>query len=122
MRLKLRPLGFFLAAGIAAASPLHAASVIYSDGLTHTLPGDPAFTDGDWIRLESQSRLVVQTSALVAGAFDSSGIEAFGGPAIATLPGTTVRIAGVRSSAAVGSASSTRRRRSPALRSPAALA
>ncbi len=94
MRLKLRPLGFFLAAGIAAASPLHAASVIYSDGLTHTLPGDPAFTDGDWIRLESQSRLVVQASVLVTGSFDTSAIEAFGGPAIVTAPCATARIGG----------------------------
>lgn len=64
--------------------------VIYSDGLTHTIPGDPGFTNGQSISLQAASGLVVNTSAVVDGGDNSGNQSATGDVAISGLAGTSI--------------------------------
>lgn len=79
---------------IGAADPLRATMIELDDGLAHSIPGDPAFADGDAITLSNASRLALETPAVVAGADDLTGTQRIGGPALTTAPGTTAMIRG----------------------------
>ncbi len=71
-----------------------AASVLFHDGLSHTIPGDPAFANGDRIDLDLASILVVNPTAQVIGPpltlNDTGGT--IGG--LLAHPGTTLQIDG----------------------------
>jgi len=66
------------------------AQVVFDDGGTHTVPGDPAFTDGQHISLESASSLVIQADAEVTGATDTHHQSTIGGIGVDGQAGTSV--------------------------------
>ena len=66
------------------------AQVVYDDGATHTIPGDPAFMNGQSVWLQAASGLVIEDSATVVGAEDTDHKVAGGGVAVLGQFGTTV--------------------------------
>ena len=94
MTANLRCVALMVGCGLVAASPLHAAAVLFHDGLSHTIPGDPGFANGDRIDLDLASILVVNPSAQVIGpplSLNDTG-GTIGG--LLAHPGTTLQIDG----------------------------
>lgn len=77
-----------------AAGPLHAAPVFFIDGASHVIPGDAAFADGDWVILNASSSLSIAAPASVVGDGTQTNDFAFGGDALVSAAGTSVRLVG----------------------------
>lgn len=77
---------------LVVAGMTHAAlgQVIYSDGATHTVPGDASFSNGQSVSLQAASKLVVNGGATINGASGASNQTAGGGIGIAAQAGTGI--------------------------------
>lgn len=84
------PVRSCLIAAILIASQSANAQVVFDDGAAHTIPGDPAFTNGQDIVLENASELIVQVDATVVGVEDSNHQTTLGGNAVDAQAGTTI--------------------------------
>jgi len=80
-----------LAIAVVSISSLASGQVVFSDGLTHTIPGDMAFSNGQWISLQSASGLNINSGAVANGADGSGNQSSFGGSAINALAGTSIQ-------------------------------
>ncbi|MCA9254825.1 MAG: hypothetical protein KDA33_04275 [Phycisphaerales bacterium] len=87
-RYTMVPVG--LVAVLFATNRAAIAQVVFDDGATHTIPGDPAFSDGQHIFLEAASSLVIQADAEVTGATDTHHQSTIGGVAVDCQVGTSV--------------------------------
>ncbi|MCB9858536.1 MAG: hypothetical protein H6818_22895 [Phycisphaerales bacterium] len=75
---------------LTSANQVVIAQVVFDDGATHTVPGDPAFADGQSISVQSASSLVIQMGAQVIGSEHIHHQATQGGFAIVGQIGTSV--------------------------------
>ncbi|MFT3787399.1 MAG: hypothetical protein QM770_14740 [Tepidisphaeraceae bacterium] len=66
------------------------AQVLYSDGASHTIPGDPAFSNGQSVWLSSASSLNILSGATVTGPAALSNQPMIGGFGILASDGTAI--------------------------------
>lgn len=73
----------------------HAGTIVFDDGLVHTVPGDGAFSNGDAVEVNNAGTgLIVDAGASVDGVPASSNASASGGRAIDTGSGTSLQVLG----------------------------
>ncbi|MEZ4280346.1 MAG: hypothetical protein R3F21_12135 [Myxococcota bacterium] len=82
-------------AGLAGLAAAHAgaATILFDDGLSHTVPGDPAFTAGDAIVLGASTQLLVGITQVDGESFLSN-VDVGGGPALMSAATSNTRILG----------------------------